>query len=175
MSRSQALSLRCAEPGGKSQRVQIQSLTTTSGRVLCEAPTPQGLLPPSHHIWEVGCSISTRDWVTPARTMSCSTRDFARGHRRQDWRRGPFRGGGWEHRRRRGPGGGSRRRSSSATWPALQPPETSRGKNQTQTMFEGTVELVKLVPAQITSGNPFTPAFPPLLGRPSHQAGQSLI
>ena len=74
-----------------------------------------------------------------------------------------------------GQGAGSRLRSSSATWPALQPPETSRRKNQTQTMFEGTVGLVKLVPAQITSGNPFTPALPPLLGRPGHQAGQNLL
>ncbi|KAM7234425.1 hypothetical protein CapIbe_014584 [Capra ibex] len=40
MSRSQALSLRCAEPGGKSRQVQIQSLTMTSGPVLCEAPAP---------------------------------------------------------------------------------------------------------------------------------------
>lgn len=102
MSRSQALSLRCAEPGGKSRRVQTQSLTATSGPVLCEAPAPQGLLPPSHHIWEVGCSISTRDWVTSARTVSCSTRDFACGHRRQGWRRGPFRGGGVEAQERAG-------------------------------------------------------------------------
>ncbi|XDA85415.1 hypothetical protein R6Z07F_015192 [Ovis aries] len=56
----------------------------------------QGLLPPSHHIWEVGCSISTGDWETSARTVPCSTRDFACGHRRQDrkCRAAPFRGGG---------------------------------------------------------------------------------
>ena len=61
-------------------------------------PPPQGLLPPSHHIREVGCSISTRDWETSARTVPCSTRDFACGHRRQDRRAGaaPFRGGGWK-------------------------------------------------------------------------------
>ena len=51
-------------------------------------PPPQGLLPPSHHIREVGCSISTRDWETSARTVPCSTRDFACGHRRQDGRHG---------------------------------------------------------------------------------------
>ncbi|XP_045018996.1 uncharacterized protein LOC123329917 isoform X2 [Bubalus bubalis] len=94
MSRSQALSLKCAEPEGKSRHVQIQSFAATSVPVLCEAPAPQGLLPPSHHIQEVGCSISTRDWETSARTVPCSTRDFACGHRRQDRRRGaaPFRG-----------------------------------------------------------------------------------
>ena len=51
------------------------------------------------------------------------------------------------------------------TLPALQPLETSKEKSQTQTKFVGTAELVNVVAAQITSGNPFTPAIQPLLGR----------
>ena len=177
MSRSQALSLRCAEPEGKSSRVQIQALAVTSGPALCEAPAPQGLLPPSHHIREVGCSISTRDWETSARTVPCSIRDFTCGHRRQDRRRGaaPFRGGGWKHRRRQG-GGGWRQTAQFICRLACSPaPRNFQEEEPDADNVRGHRGLVTLVPAQITSGNPFTPALPPLSGRPGHQAGQSLL
>ena len=58
--------------------------------------------------------------------------------------------------------------------PALQPLETPREKSQKQTTFVGTAELVNVVAAQTTSGNPFTPAILLLLGRLGCQAGTVL-